>query len=492
MKRIFTFFFLLIGFSVIAQPKIYTPTLLLPNNGATNQMPDVTLSWSAVTGLGVIKYKLEIDDNPDFTSPKVFYTEFLTGYTMSNLHYGVQYHWRVKAYDLATNDSSYWSATRNFTVFSKVDNKKPENKTKEITPLATLEWKDRLGPNLVTGNTYFNYILDTVETFDSPMAYLGTVSGSVYKATTPKMRFGTRYFWKVRAINEKDTSNWSDAWYFRTLDTIVLKDPANNATNQQINLTLSWNAANGVTKYDYQICTNPEFDEPLHFITDKTSVIPSGITFGGHYYWRVRGRHTSDTSSWGVTRLFSIIPYPILKSPANGDTNVSTQPLFSWEPMTGIESYYLQYDKDPNLTDGFISPPIGDSLSNYRCPYILEENTVYYWRMRATANSDTSQWSPVFSFTTLKGIGMIENDLDKISIFPLPANNYLNIRFPSTMSGQATIQLIDLVGQKVIELTAEINSQNPYKLNVSNLKSGIYILRISNHGNSFIRKVSIE
>jgi hypothetical protein len=160
--------------------------------------------------------------------------------------------------------------------------------------------------------------------------------------------------------------------------------------------------------------------------------------------------------------------------------------------MTGIESYYLQYDKDPNLTDGFISPPIGDSLSNYRCPYILEENTVYYWRMRATANSDTSQWSPVFSFTTLKGIGMIENDLDKISIFPLPANNYLNIRFPSTMSGQATIQLIDLVGQKVIELTDEINSQNPYKLNVSNLKSGIYILRISNHGNSFIRKVSIE
>ncbi|HAL64016.1 MAG: Protease-associated PA [Bacteroidetes bacterium 38_7] len=492
MKRIFTALLLLIEISVIAQPKIYTPTLLSPNNGATNQMPDVTLSWSAVTGLGVIQYKLEIDDDQNFTSPEVFYTEFLTGYNMSNLHYGVKYYWRVKAYDLATGDSSYWSAIRNFTVFSKVDNKKPDNKSKEITPVATLEWKDRLGPNLVTGNTFFNYMLDTVQGFDSPIAYSGIVSGSVYKTTTPKLRFGTRYFWRVRAINEEDTSAWSDTWYFRTLDTIVLKAPANNATNQQIDLTLSWNAANGVTKYDYEISTNPEFEEPLHFVTDKTSATPTGITFGGQYYWRVRGRHTEDTSSWGASRSFTVIPYPILKSPANGDTNVNTQPLFSWEPMTGIDAYQLQYDTDPNFLDGFISPAIGDSLSSYRCPYILEKNTVYYWRMRVTANSDTSQWSPAFSFTTSRGIGMIENDFDKINIYPIPAKNFLNVRFPSSVSGQTTIQLIDLVGQKIIELSVNISTQDLYRINVSHLKSGIYILRISNHGNTFVRKVSID
>jgi hypothetical protein len=87
----------------------------------------------------------------------------------------------------------------------------------------------------------------------------------------------------------------------------------------------------------------------------------------------VRGRHTEDTSSWGTSRSFTVIPYPILKSPANGDTNVNTQPLFSWEPMTGIDAYQLQYDTDPNFIDGFISPAIGDSLTSYRCPYILEK-----------------------------------------------------------------------------------------------------------------------
>ncbi len=87
---------------------------------------------------------------------------------------------------------------------------------------------------------------------------------------------------------------------------------------------------------------------------------------------------------------------------------------------------------------------------------------------------------------------MIENDFDKINIYPIPTKNFLNVHFPSSVSGQTTIQLIDLVGQKIIELSVNISTQDLYRINVSHLKSGNYILRISNHGNTFVRKVSID
>jgi hypothetical protein len=69
---------------------------------------------------------------------------------------------------------------------------------------------------------------------------------------------------------------------FQDLDTIVLKAPANNATNQQIDLTLSWDAANGVTKYDYEISTNPEFEEPLHLLQIKLVLLLRELLLEGN------------------------------------------------------------------------------------------------------------------------------------------------------------------------------------------------------------------
>ena len=492
MKRLFTLLLVFTVSYISAQPKIYTPSLLIPNDAATNQMPDVTLSWSAVTGVGIIKYKLVVDDNPDFTSPMVFHTEFLTGMQMSKLHYNKTYFWRVKAYDLGTEDSSYWSATRSFSIFEKLENKKPNNKDKELAPMVTLEWKDRIGPNLITGNTYFNYMIDTAATFDSPLAYSGMIAGTSYKSSTPKLHFGTSYFWKVRALHEEDTSAWTEPWYFRTLDTLKLKDPANNATNLQFNLKLSWDKATGISRYDYEIANNPDFEDALHFITEENIVTPTGITFGEKYYWRVRGRHTGDTTTWGNFRSFSIIAYPNLKTPANNATGITSSPEFIWDKMTGLSFFLLQYDTDPNFTDGFISNSISDTLTKYRCPYILEGNTTYYWRMCAVAGSDTSAWSPAFSFTTASGVGIKDPEALNSKVFPNPARHSVSVRLPEQVSGIAVFRLMDLLGQKVLEQAVEVSGNPIQTLDLTGIRGGIYMLKIETGGKSTLHKLVID
>ncbi len=491
MKKLLSILLLLVSFTAFAQPKIYTPTLASPLDNATNQMPDVTLSWNAVTGVGIIKYKLAVDDDINFTSPQYFWTEFVTSVKMANLHYATTYYWRVKAFDMGTGDSSYWSATRKFTTFTKLENKSPKNKDKNQAPVVNLEWKNLIGPNQVTGNTYFNYILDTQNSFDSPDAYSGLVEGTKFKVPTPKLKFGTKYFWKVRAINDADTSEWSDTWYFRTLDTIQLKEPANNANPVQIDQELKWNAYNGITKYDYELSVTPDFDEPLHFVTDKNSVVPSGITFGVKYYWRVRGRHATDTSSWGEARSFTVIAYPILQTPANGATEVSVQPEFTWKKMTGVSFFQLQYDKDPSFPDGFISLDIGDTLTKYRSPYKLDENTTYYWRMRVAANGDTSQWSPAFSFTTQSGVGIDNAGKEGFRVYPNPAKTYIQVVLPTGISGQARLQIVDLLGREVFNQTLNITGQ-PLKLDVSEIPGGIFMIKAILPGKTLVQKLIID
>ncbi|MGC8865619.1 MAG: T9SS type A sorting domain-containing protein [Bacteroidales bacterium] len=491
MKRIFSVLLLLVSFTALAQPKIYTPTLASPLDNATNQMPDITLSWNAVTGMGLIKYKLAVDVNANFTHPSYFWTEFTTAVKMANLKYGTTYYWRVKAYDMGTGDSSYWSATRKFTTFSKLENKAPKNKDKNQAPVVNLEWKNMVGPNQLSGNSFFNYLLDTQNTFDSPDLFSGLVQGTKFKVPSPKLKFGTRYYWKVRAINEADTSDWSDVWYFRTLDTIKLKEPANNANPVQLDQKLAWDAYEGITKYDYELSVTPDFDEPLHFVTDKNIVVPTGITFGVKYYWRVRGRHAGDTSSWGETRSFTTIAYPILQTPSNGATNVSVQPEFTWKKMTGINFYQLQYDKDPSFPDGFISLNIGDTLTRYRSPYKLDENTTYYWRMRVSANGDTSQWSPAFSFTTQSGVGIDNPGADGFRIYPNPAKNHLSVVLPTGFAGIARIQILDLIGREVFGQNVNISGQ-PVRLDISGVNGGIFMLKVILPNKTYVQKLIID
>ena len=81
-----------------------------------------------------------------------------------------------------------------------------------------------------------------------------------------------------------------------------------------------------------------------------------------------------------------------------------------------------------------------------------------------------------------------ENTLDKVQIYPNPATSgkiYINAETTSTK----TIELYDMLGKRIV--FTEMNGYQK-ELNVSNLKAGVYILKLSEKNNSITRKIVIK
>jgi len=74
------------------------------------------------------------------------------------------------------------------------------------------------------------------------------------------------------------------------------------------------------------------------------------------------------------------------------------------------------------------------------------------------------------------------------SLYPIPAKDFLNIEF--TQEQQAvTVVLIDLMG-KIVNVDF-VNTDNIYQINLSDLNSGVYILKIACENGSYSKKVIV-
>ena len=81
-----------------------------------------------------------------------------------------------------------------------------------------------------------------------------------------------------------------------------------------------------------------------------------------------------------------------------------------------------------------------------------------------------------------------ENTLDKVQIYPNPVTSgriYINAETNSVKA----IELYDMLGKRI--LTTEMNGYQK-ELNVSNLKAGVYILKLAEKNNSITRKIVIK
>jgi hypothetical protein len=91
---------------------------------------------------------------------------------------------------------------------------------------------------------------------------------------------------------------------------------------------------------------------------------------------------------------------PILSSPADGATNVSTNPTFSWNASGGATSYTLQVSIDSSFSSFVVNQ---NALTSTSYPVNgLSNSTTYYWRVSASNSYGTLGWSWVWHFTTEK------------------------------------------------------------------------------------------
>jgi hypothetical protein len=367
--------------------------LSAPANLSSFLSPSVELDWSYIAG--ITNYEVEIDKSPNFNSPNyqtALVSDTISEWVPGNLEFSETYFWRVRA--LLANDSSNWSQTWSFSTLVALTLTAPSDNSSNQFPDATLNW------NFITAPINYNVEYDTSALFNSTL-YSYYSNDTVSEHKTSELLFGTKYYWRARAHNATDTSQWSNTWKFTTTNAVTQSYPANGATDIACRVSLDWDAIEGTTGYEVRIDTGSAFasTQAQTLFTPNSSQQVSNLYYGTKYFWQVRTFHSIDTSDWSPIWEFVTSNQVSLSSPLNNALDITPRRNLNWSNLTGSAYYIVNYDTSAN----FLSPVVfmdTTSVSNYFTANLFF-NQNYYWRARAVNLNDTSDWSAVWMFTTI-------------------------------------------------------------------------------------------
>jgi hypothetical protein len=215
------------------------------------------------------------------------------------------------------------------------------------------------------------------------------------------LSLNTTYYWHVRAINGFETT-YSDGsstafWSFTTSrvpDAFNKTLPANGATNQPLSLTLTWGSSNNANSYEYCYDTSNDNTCSTWVNTGASTSVPlSSLNSNTTYYWHVRAANAVGTtySNGSSTAFWSFKTSPPpgafnKTAPANNALKQSTNPTLKWGASVGATSYEYCYDTINNNT---CDTSWGNTTLTSAAPSNLNNNTTYYWQVRAVNASGT-------------------------------------------------------------------------------------------------------
>jgi len=227
--------------------------------------------------------------------------------------------------------------------------------------------------------------------------------------------YNTTYYWQVRAMNEKDTSEWSTLTSFTTLiSSPVLNYPINQSYGIKFYDHLKWNKVRGAESYRVELTNSQTFSNITQFfvgITDTFVVIPP-LKHNKRYYWRVFAVKGKDTIPTQMPFSFTtIMERPFLSLPSNEDINVPLIKQLEWNNVDGADLYLVQISEEPKFDE---SITINDSSHTTNIGINkLDNEKYYYWKVRAVRTTDSSEWSEVFKFRTELIIPKLLYPIDK-------------------------------------------------------------------------------
>ncbi len=366
------------------------PTLSNPENGeiitGTN-LPD--FDWQ--DSENSIEYQLVIDNNEDFSSPKVdiiipesFY--FLSDLSPEDsLYTGVSF-WKTRA----KNDVGLWgewSETWNFNIAGPIH---PEllypTTNKFLTDRDEIWFNWRLAENGVLYQLQVDNNLDfsspEIDTVivDSTYSYNGTLNTG-------------RNYWRARSRNNIDLwGEWSPENSFRfyiypEIPVLTAPESGSTFTSQPV---FYWEDLPGVTNFILQISSNLNFDstsiilEEYPFTTGYSTETYLD-TIDNDFFWRVLSRNSADTtyleSDWSEIRYFigEASSPPALINPEFGEVLID-QPNFAWSSVVNGDNYQILVSSDESFESTIdINMVIGGTGLTSDVALIAGDN---YWKVR--------------------------------------------------------------------------------------------------------------
>lgn len=157
---------------------------------------------------------------------------------------------------------------------------------------------------------------------------------------------------------------------------------------------------------------------------------------------------------------------------------------FDWTDAFGATSYTMEMD----TLNTFATAQTYNSISSLSSLEVtnLQPVMTYYWRVKSSDGSTTSQWSDVWEFTTKDEFDSVVKLFEvAFDIYPNPTSDVLNIEIPKSLEGKSYL-IVDDLG-KVIQEGLFKNSSE--QVSLKGFPSGMYHLYINGVlGRSFVKK----
>ena len=255
----------------------------------------------------------------------------------------------------------------------------------------------------------------------------------------------------------------------------ILIAPANNSWNNTTNGSLSWEIVSGSTSYNIQLDSSIKFSNPIFdkSISDTTNIQYSNLKNNQEYWWRVMYSSPCGTSNWSDTfRFITKLSTATNISPLDNSTSQAISGIIKWDPVPSATYYRFQLSIDEQFNSIMIDTNylVSNSFNYLK----LNNNRTYYWRVIAFNDSNSSDWSSIYSFTTILGT--------PIQIYPANNAAYFKQNDSLVWKPVSGAELYELQVSKTVDFDSLV-------FDMSNILKTSYSMPILNYNRKYFWRV---
>ena len=217
--------------------------------------------------------------------------------------------------------------------------------------------------------------------------------------------------------------------------------------------------------------------------TVELTVNGIGSLAPGDYQIKVTAAGTSETVNvYVVLRILSTnVPTIGLIYPADDAIDLPVVIDFSWElGDSTVDNYDFELARDVAFTNIEFS-------ENVTVPNVLilgvTEGAEYFWRVKPNTICADGTFSEIFSFTVEGVLGVNEQTIEGLEVYPNPTTDILNVKAASDIS---SIEVMNILGQVILSENATSTTE---QIDMSGLRAGTYFVRINVENNNTVVQI---
>lgn len=482
------------------------PVLVSPANLSTECDIPVTLDWEQVPGATAYELIVRTVQEDYFLNEKnITETEF----TISGLSKSTTYDWKVRAF--RDGDTSDWSRVNEFTTVSSSLTKpvliSSSDAASGDSPAKLLQWEPVEGAqsySIQVSRNLYDYNYDLV-TGKYKVDYSSDLVVDMYDILTDTQivhlpSWEKRYYWRVRAMNDEDTSAWSTSQSFDTDVPVVLPlspglfAPADLAVNQPTSPKLHWNASTGADSYTIEVSDISSFNSVVYrqVDVDTTCVTVSSLTHGTDYYWRVKANSTVGSSEWSAAWSFTTADEEPngssesvqLKTPVDGDVvRMDIVPLLWYKGLEENARYIVEVANDSTMENAS-----ADTLSDTLMLLSLDRSGAqYWWRVKAYGPEGWGGFSEKRCFTADLLSPITGHQFEQPEFNFLTDGNIVRYALPTDCHVRA--RLYTLNGRLIADIFNGMQKAGTHRQSLSQYPKGVYIFVLDAAEKQFRTKI---